>query len=91
MRVNDMPSSGCVEIWASLSAMSRFPATPTRRRCGRPGSVFAACRNHRVAFLKTATPESIIAKLDEGVRVIAGHREETAILGRAHQKRTMPV
>jgi 4-hydroxy-2-oxoheptanedioate aldolase len=53
--------------------------------------VFAACRKYRVAFLETATPESIIAKLDEGVRVIAGHREETAILGRAHQKRRMPA
>ena len=53
--------------------------------------VFAACRKHRVAFLETAAPESIAGKLDEGVRVIAGHREETAILGRAHQKRTMPV
>jgi 4-hydroxy-2-oxoheptanedioate aldolase len=53
--------------------------------------VFAACRKHRVAFLETATPESIIARLDEGVRVIAGQSEETAIIGRAHQKRTMPA
>jgi hypothetical protein len=29
--------------------------------------------------------ESIVAKLDEGVRVIAGHREERAKIGRAHQ------
>ena|SRR5258708_22993451 len=43
------------------------------------------------AFLETATPESIIAKLNEGVRVITGHLEETAIIGRAHQKRAMPV
>jgi len=53
--------------------------------------VFAACRKNRVAFLETAVPETIVAKLDEGVRVIAGHREETAIIGRAHQKRAMPV
>jgi 4-hydroxy-2-oxoheptanedioate aldolase len=53
--------------------------------------VFAACRKHHVAFLETATAESIIARLDEGVRVIAGQSEETAIIGRAHQKRTMPV
>jgi 4-hydroxy-2-oxoheptanedioate aldolase len=53
--------------------------------------VFAACRRRRVPFLETATPETIIAKLDEGVRVIAGHREETARIGRAHQRRTMPV
>ena len=53
--------------------------------------VFSACRKNRVAFLETAAPENIVAKLDEGVRVIAGHREETAMIGRAHQKRTMPV
>ena len=53
--------------------------------------VFAACRKNRVPFLETAGPESIVAKLDEGVRVIAGHREETARIGRAHQRRTMPV
>jgi 4-hydroxy-2-oxoheptanedioate aldolase len=53
--------------------------------------VFAACRRHGVAFLEGATPETIAAKLDEGVRVIAGHREETAVAGRAHSKRTLPV
>jgi hypothetical protein len=53
--------------------------------------VFAACRKNRVAFLETCSPENIAAKLDEGVRVIAGHREETARIGRAHQRRTMPV
>src|SRR5438067_9634102 len=53
--------------------------------------VFAACRKNRVPFLETCSPENITAKLDEGVRVIAGHREETARIGRAHQKRTMPV
>ena len=53
--------------------------------------VFAACRKNRVPFLESCSPENIIAKLDEGVRVIAGHREETARIGRAHQKRSMPV
>jgi 4-hydroxy-2-oxoheptanedioate aldolase len=53
--------------------------------------VFAAGRKNRVPFLETCSPENIVAKLDEGVRVIAGHREETAKIGRAHQKRTMPV
>src|ERR1700746_4076998 len=53
--------------------------------------VFAACRRNRVPFLETCSPENIVVKLDEGVRVIAGHREETAKVGRAHQKRTMPV
>jgi 4-hydroxy-2-oxoheptanedioate aldolase len=53
--------------------------------------VFAACRKNRVAFLEGCTPEDIRQKLDEGVRVIAGHREDTARIGRVHQRRTMPV
>ncbi len=53
--------------------------------------IFAACRKNRVAFLETASPANIAARLDEGVRIIAGHREDVARLGRAHQKRTMPV
>lgn len=53
--------------------------------------VFAACRKNNLAFLETGSPETIAAKLDEGVRVIAGHREETAAVGRAHQRRAMPV
>ena len=53
--------------------------------------VLAACRRNRVAFLEGCTPANIAARLDEGVRVIAGHDEETARIGRAHQKRVMPV
>jgi 4-hydroxy-2-oxoheptanedioate aldolase len=53
--------------------------------------VFAACRKHRVPFLETCSPANIVGKLDDGVRVIAGHNEETARIGRAHQGRTMPV
>jgi 4-hydroxy-2-oxoheptanedioate aldolase len=53
--------------------------------------VFRACRANAVAFLETGTPANIAAKLDEGVRVIAGHSEEAARLGRAHQRRQMPV
>ena len=53
--------------------------------------VFRACRANGIAFLETATPANIKAKLDEGVRVIAGHSEEAARLGRAHQRRRMPV
>jgi 4-hydroxy-2-oxoheptanedioate aldolase len=53
--------------------------------------VFAACRRNGVPFLESCSPENIIVKLDEGVRVIAGHHEETARIGRAHQRRTMPV
>lgn len=53
--------------------------------------VFAACRRNGVAFLEGATPETVAGKIDAGVRVIAGHREDTARVGRAHSRRTMPV
>jgi hypothetical protein len=36
-------------------------------------------------------PDTIAARLDEGVRGIADGREDTACLGRAHQRWGMPV
>jgi 4-hydroxy-2-oxoheptanedioate aldolase len=53
--------------------------------------VFAACRRNKIAFLEGCSPENIVHRLDEGVRVIAGHNPETARIGRTHQKRTMPA
>ncbi|HLG52218.1 MAG TPA: aldolase/citrate lyase family protein [Chloroflexota bacterium] len=53
--------------------------------------VFAACRRYGIAFLEGATPESIARKIDEGVRIISGQREDTAAAGRAYSRRTMPV
>jgi 4-hydroxy-2-oxoheptanedioate aldolase len=53
--------------------------------------VFAACRANGVAFLEGATPETVARKIDEGVRVIAGQREDTARVGRAHSRRALPV
>jgi 4-hydroxy-2-oxoheptanedioate aldolase len=53
--------------------------------------VRAACLAHGIAFLESATPEDVAAKIDAGARVIAGHREDTAQVGRAHTRRTMPV
>ena len=53
--------------------------------------VFAACRKNKLAFLEGATPDKIAASLDEGVRVISGHNQESAKVGRAHQERQMPV
>ena len=53
--------------------------------------VFAACKKNKLAYLEGQRPDTIVAALDEGVRVIAGHDQEVARLGRAHQKRTMPV
>jgi 4-hydroxy-2-oxoheptanedioate aldolase len=53
--------------------------------------IFAACRRFGIAFLEGATPADVAAKIDEGVRVIAGGREDTAKAGRAHSKRVMPI
>jgi hypothetical protein len=53
--------------------------------------VLAACKKNRIAFLETGMPENIKTKIDQGVRVIAGHSEEAAKIGRAFQNRTMPV
>src|SRR5579871_4895781 len=53
--------------------------------------VLAACRNNGVAFLQGCTADNIITRLDEGVRVVAGHSERAATTGRAYQNRTMPV
>jgi 2-keto-3-deoxy-L-rhamnonate aldolase RhmA len=53
--------------------------------------IFAACRKNKLAFLEGCLPSNVIGRIDEGVRVIAGGSEESAIKGRAHQKRKMPV
>lgn len=53
--------------------------------------VFCACRKNKVAFLEVATPQTVVGSLEEGVRVISGRNPETAEIGRAHQKRKMPV
>ncbi len=53
--------------------------------------VLAACKKNGIAFLEIGTPANVTAKIDQGVRVFAGHSEEAARIGRAYQKRTMPV
>jgi 4-hydroxy-2-oxoheptanedioate aldolase len=53
--------------------------------------VLAACERNGIAFLEGCTQANIAARLDEGVRVIAGHDPEMASIGRRHQNRTLPV
>lgn len=50
-----------------------------------------ACHVNGVAFLEIGTPEDVTERIDEGVRVVAGQREETAKVGRAYTNRQMPV
>ena len=53
--------------------------------------VKAACLQNGVAFLHSSTPETVADNIDAGARVIAGRREETAVVGRAHSGRRMPA
>ena len=53
--------------------------------------VLAACKKNGIAFLEIGTPDNIKTKIDQGVRVVAGHSEEAARIGRAYQGRAMPV
>src|SRR4029450_4563053 len=53
--------------------------------------ILAACRANGVAFLQGCNEGNIVKRIDEGVRVIAGHSEAAAIRGRAHQRRKMAV
>jgi 4-hydroxy-2-oxoheptanedioate aldolase len=72
-----------------LTTVPRAPYPPALAEAR--ARIFAACRANGVAFLEACGPDTVAARLDEGVRVIAGGLEETARIGRAHQRRTMPV
>jgi 4-hydroxy-2-oxoheptanedioate aldolase len=67
----------------------REPYPPEMQEARR--RVFAACKSNGVAFLEVCSPANITSKLDEGVRVIAGQEPATAVIGRAHQQRSLPV
>jgi len=79
---------GDLSLSLGYTTLPRHPYPPDMQAAR--NRVFAACRQHRIAFLEACTPADIKARLDEGVRVIAGHRQETAAIGRAHQRRAMP-
>ena len=64
-----------------------YPAEMTELR----ERIFAAAKRYKVPFLEGQNADTIKAAIDEGVRVIAGNREETAKIGRAHSGRTMPA
>ncbi|HEY8597973.1 MAG TPA: aldolase/citrate lyase family protein [Thermomicrobiales bacterium] len=80
---------GDLSLSLGYTTMPRDPFPPEMAEAR--ARIFAACRRNNIPFLDSGTPENIAAKLDEGVRVVAGHREDTATVGRAHQRRTMPV
>lgn len=51
--------------------------------------VMDACKAANIAFLDGVTPENVINKIKEGVRVCSGN-QEAAEIGRKHTKRKMP-
>lgn len=53
--------------------------------------VMAACSEHNIAFLEGVPTEQVRERIDAGVRVVGGHKEETAKIGREHTGRTMAV
>ena len=80
---------GDLSLALGFLSMPREPYPPEMQKAR--DRVFAAARANRLAFLEACTPANITARLDEGVRVIAGGNEETATLGRHHQRRTLPA
>ena len=69
--------------------LQREPYPPEMQRAR--DRVLAACRARGIAFLEGGSPGTVVARIDQGVRVIADHNEDSARRGRAHQRRTMPV
>ena len=91
-RDSPLPRSGRAISSLSLGNPTVLPADPWPPVLQKARDrVLAACRKNGIAFLQGCTPGNIAARIDEGVRVVAGHSEEAAKTGRAHQKRTMPV
>ncbi len=80
---------GDLGLALGYAEVQRFPYPPEMRAARE--RVLAACRRNGVAFLEAATPETVAARIDEGVRVVAGGREDTARAGRARQRRALQV
>lgn len=79
---------GDLSLSLGYMRMPRNPYPPEMQQAR--DRIFAAARKNKVAFLEGAPADQLTKIIDEGVRVIAGQREETARIGREHSKRTMP-
>jgi 4-hydroxy-2-oxoheptanedioate aldolase len=77
---------GDLGLSLGYTTLRRDPYPPEMRKARE--KVLAACLRNGIAFLEGGTPANIIERLDQGVRVIADHDEESARIGRAHQKRS---
>jgi 4-hydroxy-2-oxoheptanedioate aldolase len=52
--------------------------------------VLAACKIYGIAFLDNVLPENVREKIDKGVMIGAGRRQDAAEVGRKYTKRKMP-
>ena len=53
--------------------------------------MLAACRAAGIAFLDQVTPQNVVERIAEGVRIGAGGQaREAAEIGRRHTRRAMP-
>ena len=80
---------GDLSLALGSTKLLRDPYPPIMREAR--DKVFAACKRNGIAFLEGCSQTNIVARLDEGVRVIAGHDPEMARIGRVHQKRALPT
>jgi len=51
--------------------------------------IMAACKKNGLSFLNSGKPDTVVAMIDEGVRVVAAGKE-AAEIGRKHTGRTIP-
>ena len=52
--------------------------------------VLTACKKYNVSFLDNVLPDNVEAKIDKGVKIGAGRRQDSAEKGRKYTKRKMP-
>ena len=80
---------GDLSLSLGQTTIMRDPYPPIMRAAR--DKVLAACLRNGIAFLEGCNKANIVARLDEGVRVISGHDPDVAKIGRAHQGRRMAV
>ncbi len=64
------------------------PVPEEVRRAGE--RVLALCKKYKIAFLDNVLPENVIRRIQEGVMIGAGRRQDSAEVGRRYTKRPMP-
>lgn len=64
------------------------PVPEEVRRAGE--RVLALCKKYKIAFLDNVLPENVKQRIDEGVMIGAGRRQDSAEVGRRYTRRRMP-